>query len=78
MASTGPTSATSIESGDDGDGKYTEAEMQEFAQAARAEGVEAGIRIGHGARAATAAAMVSSRCRSLWKWRDTATTGSLD
>jgi hypothetical protein len=27
-------------------GKYTEAEMQEFAQAARAEGVEAGIKIG--------------------------------
>jgi hypothetical protein len=30
----------------DGDGKYTETEMQEFAQALRAEGVEAGIRIG--------------------------------
>lgn len=29
-----------------GDGKYTEAEMQEFGQAARAEGVEAGIKIG--------------------------------
>lgn len=28
------------------DGKYTETEMQEFAQAARAEGVEAGIKIG--------------------------------
>jgi hypothetical protein len=28
------------------DGKYTEAEMQEFAQAARAEGIEAGIKIG--------------------------------
>jgi hypothetical protein len=28
------------------DGKYTEAEMQEFAQAARAEGVEAGIKMG--------------------------------
>jgi hypothetical protein len=28
------------------DGKYTEAEMQEFAAAARAEGVEAGIKIG--------------------------------
>jgi hypothetical protein len=28
------------------DGKYTEAEMLEFAQAARAEGVEAGIQIG--------------------------------
>jgi hypothetical protein len=27
-------------------GKYNEAEMQEFAQAARAEGVEAGIKIG--------------------------------
>jgi hypothetical protein len=27
-------------------GKYTEDEMQEFAQAARAEGVEAGIKIG--------------------------------
>ena len=27
-------------------GKYTEAEMVEFAQAARAEGIEAGIRIG--------------------------------
>jgi hypothetical protein len=28
------------------DGKYTEAEMAEFAQASRAEGVEAGIAIG--------------------------------
>src|SRR5262245_9475160 len=28
------------------EGKYTEIEMQEFAQAARAEGVEAGIKIG--------------------------------
>jgi hypothetical protein len=28
------------------DGKYTEAEMQEFAQTLRAEGVEAGIKIG--------------------------------
>jgi hypothetical protein len=28
------------------DGKYTEAEMQEFAQVARAEGVEAGKKIG--------------------------------
>src|SRR5262245_32243697 len=28
------------------DGKYTEAEMQEFAQVARAQGVEAGIKIG--------------------------------
>jgi hypothetical protein len=28
------------------DGKYTESEMQEFAQASRAEGVEAGIKIG--------------------------------
>jgi hypothetical protein len=28
------------------DGKYTEAEMQEFAQVARTEGVEAGIKIG--------------------------------
>ena len=28
------------------DGKYSEAEMKEFAQAARAEGVEAGIKIG--------------------------------
>ena len=28
------------------EGKYTESEMQEFAQAARAEGVEAGIKIG--------------------------------
>jgi hypothetical protein len=34
-----------IEQGGD-DGRYTEAEMQEFAQAARAEGVEAGIKIG--------------------------------
>lgn len=30
----------------DGDGKYTDAEMAEFAQAARAEGVEDGIKIG--------------------------------
>jgi hypothetical protein len=30
----------------DADGKYTESEMQEFAQAVRAEGVEAGIKIG--------------------------------
>ncbi len=28
------------------DGKYTEAEMQEYGQAARAEGIEAGIKIG--------------------------------
>ena len=28
------------------DGKYTETEMQELAQAARAEGIEAGIKIG--------------------------------
>jgi hypothetical protein len=28
------------------DGKYTEVEMQEYAQAARAEGVDAGIKIG--------------------------------
>jgi hypothetical protein len=28
------------------DGKYTESEMREFAQAARAEGVDAGIKIG--------------------------------
>jgi hypothetical protein len=38
-----------IEQGDKfehNDGKYTEAEMQEFAQASRAEGVEAGIKIG--------------------------------
>jgi hypothetical protein len=35
----------------DADGKYTESEMQEFAQAVRAEGVEAGIKIGE-ARAA--------------------------
>jgi hypothetical protein len=32
--------------GGDDDGKYTEAEMQEFASAARAEGVEEGIKIG--------------------------------
>jgi hypothetical protein len=32
--------------GSDAEGKYTEAEMQEFAQASRAEGVEAGIKIG--------------------------------
>src|SRR5262245_19941559 len=31
---------------DQDDGKYSETEMQEFAQAARAEGVEAGIKIG--------------------------------
>jgi hypothetical protein len=30
----------------DGNGKYSEVEMQEFAQAARAEGVDEGIRIG--------------------------------
>ncbi|WP_426612917.1 hypothetical protein [Bradyrhizobium sp. McL0616] len=30
----------------DADGKYTDTEMQELAQAARAEGVDAGIRIG--------------------------------
>ncbi len=30
----------------DEDGKYSEAELLEFAQAARAEGVEAGIKIG--------------------------------
>jgi hypothetical protein len=35
-----------LEHGDNAEGKYTEAEMQEFAQATRAEGVEAGIRIG--------------------------------
>jgi hypothetical protein len=35
-----------IAGGEHDDGKYTEAEMQEVAQAARAEGVEAGIRIG--------------------------------
>jgi hypothetical protein len=29
-----------------GDGRYSEAEMHEYAQAARAEGVEAGIKIG--------------------------------
>jgi hypothetical protein len=34
-----------IEHGSD-DSKYSEAEMQEFAQAVRAEGVEAGIKIG--------------------------------
>ena len=32
--------------GADADGKYTESELQEFAQACRAEGVEAGIAIG--------------------------------
>jgi hypothetical protein len=32
--------------GEHDDGKYSEAEMQEFAQAARAEGVDAGIKIG--------------------------------
>lgn len=32
--------------GEDPAGKYTESEMLEFAQAARAEGVEAGIKIG--------------------------------
>jgi hypothetical protein len=30
----------------DSEGKYTETEMQEFAQALRAEGVEAGIKVG--------------------------------
>ena len=32
--------------GERDEGKYTEAELQEFAQARRAEGVEAGIKIG--------------------------------
>jgi hypothetical protein len=32
--------------GEPDNGKYTETEMQEFAQAARAEGVDAGIKIG--------------------------------
>ena len=36
----------SIDGNADCEGKYTETEMQEFAQASRAEGVEAGIRIG--------------------------------
>jgi hypothetical protein len=40
------------QSGEPDDGKYNEAEMAEFAQAARAEGVEAGIKIGK-ARAQT-------------------------
>jgi hypothetical protein len=35
-----------VANGGELDGKYTEAEMLEFAQAARAEGVETGIRIG--------------------------------
>jgi hypothetical protein len=35
-----------IEAGEQDESKYTEAEMQEFAQCARVEGVEAGIKIG--------------------------------
>ena len=35
-----------IAGGGDDDGKYTETEMQEVAQAARAEGVETGIKLG--------------------------------
>ena len=35
-----------IDGGQNDGGKYTEAEMQELAQVARAEGVEAGIRMG--------------------------------
>ena len=35
-----------IAGGGEDDGKFTETEMQEFAQVARAEGVEAGIRMG--------------------------------
>lgn len=35
-----------IEDGAGDDGKYTESEMLEFAQAAREEGVQAGIKIG--------------------------------
>lgn len=35
-----------IAGGGDDDGKFTETEMQEFAQAARAEGVETGIKLG--------------------------------
>jgi hypothetical protein len=35
-----------IENGDENEGKYTESELQEYGQALRAEGVEAGIKIG--------------------------------
>ena len=40
-----------IEQGAIDEGKYTESELQEFGQAMRAEGVEAGIKIGRRARA---------------------------
>ena len=66
-----------IAGGGDDDGKYTETEMQEVAQAARAEGVEAGIKMGM-ARASNGSGNGTSRCRSLRKWRNTATTGSVD
>ena len=35
-----------VEQGEHDEGKYAESEMQEFAQASRAEGIEAGIRMG--------------------------------
>ena len=44
-ARVGPTSATGSSIGSD-KGKYTEAELQDIGQAQRAEGVEAGIKIG--------------------------------
>ncbi len=55
--------------------KYTEDELQQFAQARYAEGVEAGIKIG-AARKSSGGGMVISRCRRPRSWRSTATSES--
>ena len=59
------------------DGKFTEAEMQQFGQAMRAEGVEAGIKIGM-ARAGNGGGNGTSRCRHRRRWRSTAISGSVN
>ena len=65
-----------IANGGDDDGKYTQSEMCEVAQAARAEGVDEGIKMGM-ARASNGG-IGQIMLPKASRWRNTATIGSID